>query len=241
MLPTKAETTLWTETLKCVGGINDLRYLLPTNQNIAYFKLLARFGLGIKRLEYVDPAQLEVAYHLKGDFKRMKGLPLEADDDYTLLSAFMDRFPPSDNVDKRVPNTWMYDFLVEFGRDPNGFDGFASSYYKFLKSIEETGVSRTADFYQKRFQAFFNLLFSMKAHGYIYDSLLRFVSVLEVPLITTRHGFKPYNRGYEIYTGHHRACAAAFLGLPHIRVAVLYDRLAFYGPNGGGTEPSHEL
>ena len=85
------------------------------------------------------------------------------------------------------------------------------------------GHPRSEDWIERKIISFINLARDMDRRGYDYSRLSNYIVVLNEPMCKTRYGIVHSIDGYEVYTGHHRAACAQFLGMETLFVILAED------------------
>ncbi len=134
--------------------------------------------------------------------------------------------------DWSVKNSMLYKFLQDFyDRDissPETRKRFKEHDYFQMHTYFRNfrSGSKPDDWIESKMVSFIKLAKDIERRGYAYSSLSNYIIVLKQPMCKTRYGieFDEFKTGeYEVYTGHHRAASACFLGFDSLWVVVAED------------------
>lgn len=187
--------------------------------------MLDRFDLEIERFEKADPARLEVPYYFLDDLKIRTNITPKPEDKDRILQPISDRFPPSNGVEKSIRYSWHYEFLKELEEKGSAFDPKQTEYFRYYEAQEKLLGLNRYDRCLAKCERLSWLYRRIRKVGFSYPFLYRLLVVTEVPLSVTRHGMTAFNSYYEIFSGHHRAAIAAFLGVKEVKVVVVRDNI----------------
>ncbi len=153
-----------------------------------------------------------------------------------VIKPFFSSGGVTDRSITRSPHIELIEYYKEHGfyRLKKNFRNL--SYYKMLKDINKIGY-KTDYFNLKRISVhytdrdilknimnFTRLFESIRKYGYLGSQFRgNYISILEVPFIVSRFGWKLEYRPYELFLGHHRAACLAALGAKKAEVIILKD------------------
>jgi hypothetical protein len=197
---------------------------MPTRGNIEFIEMLDRFDLEIDRFDTADPTRLEIPYYFLNDLKNRTNITPKPEDN-CILEPIVDRFPPLVGVDKSIRHSWHYEFLRDIEEKGIDFNPIETEYFDYYEAQEKLlGTNRHHRCIAKCERLSW-LYRKIQNEGFSYPYLYRFLVVTETPLSVTRHGMTAFNSYYEIFSGHHRAAIAAFMGIKQVKVVVVRDNM----------------
>lgn len=134
---------------------------------------------------------------------------------------FLDRYLAGD---WRISRSMQYRLLDSHRSGELPEDLSQTDYWRWHEKLAEAGINeRPPEMIARKVRGLLAVHDSMAAGGYAYGGLRSYVWVLDRPLISTRYGIDHNPDGLEVYDGHHRAAAAAAIGLDTLRVLLLRD------------------
>ncbi len=138
-----------------------------------------------------------------------------------LITHPIDRFFPLVNgkQDRRIRHTPHCKLLKHYQR--TGEKLYDQDYTRLLAVRTYLGGrSYSKEYLHKKVDSFFELLKSIQEHGYMGGPFRRSpIVVFEKPIYPPDSVYEPLN--YEMVGGHHRAAAAAVLGMDAVKVLVV--------------------
>ena len=186
---------------------------------------LRRYGLWPVRFVAVEPSRL---LHQRTVIP--ESMPTRQAGTLDFLDAY---FSGEDGAsDWGITNSMQYRLLVSLvnGHLPGQLE--KTDYWRFHVAMRDAGiklqrgsefVERSDEWIDNKVRRMVNIFESIKNRSYRYRRVSDYIWVVEKPLIHTRYGYDHCPEGYEIFDGHHRAAAVAFLGYPSVRVLLLKD------------------
>jgi hypothetical protein len=126
--------------------------------------------------------------------------------------------------DWSIARSMQFRLLDQHRRGELPEDLSQTDYWQWHARLEQAGINaRPPAMIERKIRGLIAVYESMKDGGYRYGALGSYVWALEEPLISTRYGIDHTPPGLEVYDGHHRAAAAAALGLDSLHVLLMRD------------------